>query len=105
MRTNQSSGWEWSRRQKARLAANERDNNGQCQAVLDGCLGVATEVHHVIERADGGGDEAANLAAVCEACHIRLTVEANRVRAAERRGVKKQAKRKNHPGRRDRYDI
>lgn len=57
----------------------------------------------MIERADGGGDEASNLAAMCEACHYRLTVDANWVRAADRRVVKTQAKRKNHQGRNDRY--
>lgn len=103
MKTNSSSGWEWSRIKKAKLADNERDNGGQCQAVLDGCEGVATEVHHLVERAEGGTDDDENLLAICDACHYRLTTEANQRRAKQRRQAKAEARRKNHPGRKDRY--
>jgi len=104
MRTNQSSGWEWHRKKDAKLAQNRRDNDGRCDAAFYGCLGEATQVHHRVERIDGGDDSAENLIAVCEACHTRLTTEANQKRAAARREQKKKAKRRNHPGRKDRYD-
>ncbi|WBP92792.1 HNH endonuclease signature motif containing protein [Mycolicibacterium neoaurum] len=104
MKTNKHSGWDWNRLRKAKCEQNQRDNGGQCQAVLDGCEGVATEVHHVIERAAGGTDDDENLLAVCGLCHYRLTTEANQRRAKQRRQAKQEAKRKNHPGRKDRYD-
>lgn len=103
MRTNKHSGWDWSRIKTAKLARNERDNAGRCQALYDGCEGVATEVHHIIERAEDGTDDDENLLAICEACHYRLTTEANQRRAKQRRQAKSEAKRKNHPGRKDRY--
>lgn len=104
MRTNQSSGWRWHAIQKDKLEQNRRDNDGQCQAVLEGCLGGATQVHHVIERIDGGTDDDENLMAVCEVCHYRLTTALVQKRSAARRAAKKEKKRKNHPGRKDRYD-
>ena len=33
----------------------------------------ATEVHHVISRAAGGGDEPGNLRSLCTTCHGRIT--------------------------------
>jgi 5-methylcytosine-specific restriction endonuclease McrA len=39
------------------------------------CGGWAGEVHHVIARADGGGDSPFNLRAVCHPCHLILTGE------------------------------
>ncbi len=104
MRTNRHSGWEWSRIKKAKLADNERDNAGRCQVMFDGCEGLATEVHHRVERAAGGTDDNENLLAICEACHYRLTTEANRRRAKQRRQAKEEAKRRNHPGRKDRHE-
>ncbi|WP_185746568.1 HNH endonuclease [Mycolicibacter terrae] len=86
------------------LERNRRDNEGRCQRQFYGCLVQATTVNHKIERIDGGTDDPSNLEALCEACHYRLTVDGNRKRAAERRAAKKLAKRKNHPGRKDRYD-
>ena len=96
-----ASGWEWHRIQQKVLADNERDNDGACQAQLSGCLGVATEVHHVVARIDGGGHND-QLAALCSACHYRYTVETIQQRAKERREEKRRKKRKNHPGRKDR---
>ncbi|RUP04754.1 MAG: HNH endonuclease [Mycobacterium sp.] len=103
MRTNDSSGWDWHRIQRRTLARNQRENEGRCQAGFEGCEGIAVEVHHRVERIDGGTDHDSNLVAICDACHTRLTVEANQVRAQKRAAAKKAAKRKNHPGRKDRY--
>lgn len=105
MRTNQAtSGWEWGRIRRATLERNRRDNEGRCQADEWGCLGQATTVNHIVERVDGGTDDPSNLEALCDACHDRRTAEGNRKRAAARRAAKNEAKRKNHPGRKDRYD-
>jgi 5-methylcytosine-specific restriction enzyme A len=106
VRTNGcDSGWEWREVQQATLARNRRDNDGQCQRQFDGCLGAATEVNHIIPRIDGGGDEPFNLEALCAGCHYRLTTTLVQERAAMRRATKKSAKRRNHPGRKDRHDC
>jgi 5-methylcytosine-specific restriction protein A len=96
-------GWEWSAIQQKKLADNRRDNDGRCEAALDGCLVIAVEVHHAVARVDGGthNDE---LLALCSACHYRFTVETIQAQAAKRREAKKQKKRKNHPGRKDRHE-
>ncbi|WP_036454079.1 HNH endonuclease signature motif containing protein [Mycobacterium sp. TKK-01-0059] len=104
MKTNAHGPNAWLRIQRRTLARNQRNNDGRCQAGFDGCLGVAREVHHVIERVNGGTDDDGNLVAICETCHTRLTVEANQARAYARREAEKAAKRKNHPGRRDRHE-
>ena len=104
MRTNSSNGWAWHRIQQATLERNRRDNDGQCQCQFDGCGGVATTVNHIVERANGGTDDPTNLEAICNACHDRLTAQANQARARQRATAKREAKRKNHPGRRDRHD-
>jgi hypothetical protein len=104
MKTNELSGWEWNRRRQGKLDDNQRDNDGRCEVALPGCLGVATEVHHIVSRVIGGGDDKSTLAAICDACHYRLTTELVQQRAAERARMKKLKKRKNHPGRKDRHD-
>jgi 5-methylcytosine-specific restriction protein A len=42
-----------------------------CQIKGPTCTRHATEVDHVIARADGGGDEPTNLRASCRACNSR----------------------------------
>jgi 5-methylcytosine-specific restriction protein A len=45
-----------------------------CAACLaEGRVEVATDVHHLRKRKDGGGDEDANLLSLCHACHSRIT--------------------------------
>lgn len=105
MKTNEHSGWEWHRIQQSVLARNQRENNGQCQGQFDGCLGAATTVNHINERINRGTDDDDNLEALCDACHYRLTTKVVQERAAVRRAAKKAAKRKNHPGRKDRHDF
>lgn len=46
-----------------------------CQAKLNKCLGMATEVHHIKARKYGGGHEMDNLMAVCRRCHDRITYQ------------------------------
>jgi 5-methylcytosine-specific restriction protein A len=45
----------------------------RCQLRLDGCAGAAAQCDHVVPVADGGGDDLANLRAVCVPCHRRHT--------------------------------
>ena len=104
MRTNDNNGWDWRTIQRATLASNRRDNDGRCRRQFDGCLGQATTVNHILERVNGGGDEPDNLEAVCEACHYRLTTTLVQSRAAMRRQNAKAARRRNHPGRKDRHE-
>lgn len=98
----QARGWEWGRIRQAKLADNRRTNAGRCEAALPGCLGDAEEVHHVDARVFGGGHNS-RLLALCSACHYRYTTELIQLLAAERRSAKKAKRRKNHPGRKDRY--
>ena len=40
-----------------------------CQIRLDGCTGTATNVDHIVPRADGGSHDPSNLRAACEHCN------------------------------------
>lgn len=42
-----------------------------CEA--EGRVTAATDVHHLIARRDGGGDDWDNLQALCHSCHSRVT--------------------------------
>lgn len=97
--TNNNSGWEWGRIQRDYLRRHKR-----CVRGAYGCLGDATDVHHIVARIDGGGDNEDNLEALCGPCHNRETAKLNRRLAKERRARAAEAKRKNHPGRKDRYE-
>lgn len=57
---------------KARNIAFER-SGGYCEAVLRGCLGLASDVHHVKPRARGGSDNPKNLMTLCRPCHEKIT--------------------------------
>ena len=99
--TVEARGWEWGRIRRKKLADNARDNAGRCEGGLEGCSGIAVEVHHVVARIDGGGHND-QLLALCPECHYRFTVQTIQERARLRAAAKKEAKRKNHPGRKDR---
>lgn len=98
-----ASGRAWRLIRDRKLAQNQRDNGGRCEAALHGCLGVAEEVHHVIARVHGGTHND-GLAALCSVCHTQFTTATVQERAAMRRQLTKEQKRKNHPGRKDRHD-
>lgn len=49
------------------------------------CGQRATDVDHIIARADGGTDARANLRALCYPCHRRHTAEQNRARHKRRK--------------------
>lgn len=97
-------GWDWGRVRAAKLAQNKRDNAGRCERGDYGCLGDATEVHHTIARVTTGGVNQGRLEALCGACHYRATTELVQERAKTRAAEAKETKRRNHPGRKDRYD-
>ena len=98
-----ASGRGWRRIREAKLAQNARDNDGRCEAALYGCLGRAEEAHHIVSRVLGGTHND-GLLALCSACHSRFTTETVQALAAEKRRVKVEAQRRNHPGRKDRHD-
>ena len=49
-----------------------------------GCIVPATDVDHIVARADGGTDDGSNLQPLCHACHSRKTVRENGGRAVTR---------------------
>ena len=51
-------------------AAVERRSHGLCQAMLEGCTVVATDVHHRKMRSQGGEHTLDNLVHLCHRCHI-----------------------------------
>lgn len=58
--------------QRLRLAfLNEHPLCADCLA--RGYVVPATDVHHLVPRRDGGSDADSNLAALCHACHSRIT--------------------------------
>jgi 5-methylcytosine-specific restriction protein A len=59
----------------ARAAALRRDGH-RCTR----CAAPAAEVHHLQSRADGGGNELANLTSLCTPCHQAATLQAARAR-------------------------
>lgn len=62
------SGPEWQRRRQARLDYDQR----RCQARLDGCTGVATEVHHLSYRFCGN-EPIFDLVSICRSCHEQVS--------------------------------
>ena len=63
-------GWEW---RKLRLKVLHRDK-GLCKTCLvRGQITVATEVDHIIAKANGGTDDESNLQALCHSCHAKKT--------------------------------
>lgn len=56
---------------------------GTCEILYPGCMGVATEVDHIVPVAEGGTDELGNLQAACPGCH-RIKTQAEATRGRER---------------------
>lgn len=61
-----------------------RRDHGMCQPCLrSGHTTIATQVDHIVQKADGGTDDPANLQAICEPCHREKTSrESNRTGGA-----------------------
>lgn len=73
-------GSDWDKRRKRILT---RDK-GLCQPCLQqGVVAPATQVDHLVPKAQGGTDEDANLQAICRACHQAKTAR----EARQGRGV------------------
>lgn len=81
----------------------ERDGH-VCQARDEGCEGEAIEVHHIVPIELGGTNDDENLTSLCGVCHYRVTTEQRRARAARVKADKREAARRNHPGRKDRHE-
>jgi len=77
-----------------RLVILARDGH-TCRLAWPGCLGVATDVDHVIPACDGGGDDPDNLMAVCRRCHRTKT---GREAARKRRPRTQTRAPESHPG-------
>ena len=77
-RHERGSGKAWERRREQALRRDRR----LCQPCLRrGRITAAEHVHHVVSKADGGGDELENLESVCARCHRTITaVESHRRR-------------------------
>lgn len=76
-------GATWSRRRLAILA---RDLY-LCQPCLTaGRPTQATEVHHVVAKAHGGGNEPENLISICRECHSEATAQQTGKRIKQRVG-------------------
>lgn len=72
-------GTDWDKRRKLVLV---RDN-GLCRPCLkEGRVTPATQVDHIVCKAEGGGDDEENLQAICKDCHeLKTIAEALRARA------------------------
>ena len=69
-RQSRGYGAEWEQTRKRILS---RDN-GLCQPCLQGGrLRPATQVDHVVPKAEGGTDDDSNLQAICKSCHQAKT--------------------------------
>ncbi|WP_080416904.1 HNH endonuclease [Burkholderia ubonensis] len=68
-----------------------RRDKGLCQSCLRaGRVVLAKSVDHIVNRAEGGGDDHSNLEALCDKCHKAKTAkEAARARARRRRAGRK----------------
>lgn len=71
-RHHQGYGWQWEKLRKLVLV---RDYY-LCQACLerDGRPTPANHVDHILPKAKGGGDDLANLRALCRPCHDLKTI-------------------------------
>ena len=65
----------------------------------DVCTGRATEVDHIRNVKDGGGDHMANLQSVCSDCHkVKTGIEGRKAWAKVRREAQHPDARLKHPG-------
>lgn len=72
--------------EKARKAVLIRDSY-LCQSCLaKGRPTPATEVHHMVAKAHGGGDEPENLISICHECHSEATIRQAGKRVRQRVG-------------------
>lgn len=66
---------QWKRKRSRRLLRDQ----GRCQAELDGCLGKATEVHHLTYE-HCRDEPQFDLVSVCRPCHLKLSEMEGRLR-------------------------
>jgi 5-methylcytosine-specific restriction protein A len=68
--TERGYGHSWQKRRKAVL----RRDNGLCvECYKRDTLTIATDVDHIVRKADGGTDDMDNLQSLCRRCHIAKT--------------------------------
>lgn len=76
-------GWQWQKLRKAMLAQEPLCRT--CQA--RGMVTAATELDHIVPKAQGGTDDPGNLAPICTPCHKDKT--AHESAAAQGRKIKR----------------
>lgn len=64
--TERGYGWAW---QQLRERVLTRDNGLCCLCSKAGRVTLATDVDHVVNKAEGGDDSEANLQSLCRPCH------------------------------------
>lgn len=78
--TERGYGWAW---QQLRVQILDRDRYLCMECQRNGRVRLATEVDHIVERADGGTDRPSNLQSLCSPCHKAKTDSSQ---ASRRRG-------------------
>lgn len=68
--TERGYGWQW---QQLRARVLMRDNGLCCICKAQGRLTLATEVDHIVNKAEGGSDDERNLQSTCKPCHKAKT--------------------------------
>lgn len=63
----------WRMRSKAYLAEHPICADPEGEHAASGRVTLATEVHHIVDKANGGTDDDDNLQALCKPCHSRIT--------------------------------
>ena len=68
--TERGYGWAW-QQQRERILT--RDNGLCCMCSKAGRVSLATDVDHIVNKAQGGSDDDANLQSLCRPCHKAKT--------------------------------
>lgn len=78
--TKRGYGWAW---QQTRERILTRDSGLCCVCSRAGRVTVATEVDHIVNKAEGGSDDDGNLQSICKPCHkAKTAAESHRAGAA-----------------------
>lgn len=77
-------GYEWTKRREVAL---QRDHYLCQPCERQGRVTPATQVDHIIPKAQDGTDDYDNLESICEPCHKRKTAQEARGRTRPRIGV------------------
>ncbi len=77
--TDRGYGWAW---QQTRERILSRDKGLCCVCSKAGMVTLATEVDHIVNKAEGGSDDDGNLQSICAPCHkVKTAAESHRAGA------------------------